>query len=514
MDDQADTVAFLADPSTYGGAPVEMIETHISRIFLAGDRAWKMKRAVRLPYADFSTPSLRLAACRAELTLNRRTAPALYLRVRRLTREADGSISFDGAGELLDAAVEMARFDQDCLFDRLATAGRLTPALMERLARNIADFHAAAPALRMGGADNMAWVLDINEAGFAGSHVFTAREQADLNAGFRAALDGHAATLDRRADAGMVRRCHGDLHLRNICLIDGQPLLFDCIEFNEQLASTDVAYDLAFLLMDLWHRGLAGLLNLVANRWCDATGDEGGFALLPFFMAVRAAVRAHVIATQSETTTGTGRKALAAEAREYFVLAQKLLEPAPVRIVALGGLSGSGKTTVAEALAPRLAPPPGARLLESDRLRKAMHGVTAETRLPPAAYAPEVSAQVYARLTQAATAMLARGVPVVANAVHDREADRAAIAQAARAASAAFLGVWLDADPALLRQRVTARRGGASDATVAVLDAQLQRTESITGWHRLAADQPTTRIVRQILDLPADDPNTDNLPPT
>ncbi|WP_415391698.1 AAA family ATPase [Paracoccus sp. SJTW-4] len=502
MDDQADVIAFLSDPATHGGASVDVIETHISRIFLAGDRAWKMKRAVRLPYADFSTPALRLAACGAELDLNRRTAPALYLRVRRLTRTAEG-IAFDGTGELVDAVVEMARFDQDCLFDRMAAAGQLTPALIEALARNIANFHASAPVLHLGGADNMAWVLGINEAGFAGSRVFSATEQTALNTAFRAALDRHAPALDRRADAGMVRRCHGDLHLRNICLIDGRPLLFDCIEFNEQLAGIDVAYDLAFLLMDLWHRGLAGLANLAANRWCDATGDEDGFALLPFFMAVRAAVRAHVIATQAETA-GAGRDRLAAEARGYFDLAQALLAQAPARLVALGGLSGSGKTTVAEALAPHLSPPPGARLLESDRLRKAMHGVAAETRLPAAAYAPEVSAQVYAQMAGRSTAMLAQGAPVVANGVHDREPDRAAIEQAARAAGAAFLGVWLDADPALLRQRVAARRGGVSDATLAVLESQLQRTAEITGWHRIDAGQPTARIVQQILALPSD----------
>lgn len=503
MDEQADAVAFLADPATHGGAPVEVIETHISRIFLAGDRAWKMKRAVHLPYADFSTPALRLAACQAELTLNRRTAPALYLRVRRLTRDA-GGIAFDGTGKLVDAVVEMARFDQDCLFDRLATDGRLTPALIEDLARNIADFHDSAPALSVGGADNMAWVLGINEAGFASSHVFSTAEQDRLNAAFRTALARHAAALDRRADAGMVRRCHGDLHLRNICLICGRPLLFDCIEFNEQLASIDVAYDLAFLLMDLWHRGLAGLANLAANRWCDATGDDEAFALLPFFMAVRAAVRAHVIATQAETADG-GRDGLAAEARAYSALALALLAPSPVRLVALGGLSGSGKTTVAEALAPHLSPPPGARLLESDRLRKAMHGVAADIRLPPQAYAPGMSAQVYAQMTGRSTAILAQGAPVVANAVHDREPDRAAIEQAARAAGAGFLGVWLDADPALLRQRVAARRGGASDATLAVLESQLQRTGDVAGWHRIDAGQPAARIVQRILALPDDD---------
>ena len=177
-DDQRAAITLLADPATHRIAgPVEAIETHISRIFLAGDRAYKMKRAVKLPYADFSTPELRLAACRKEVELNSETAPGLYLGVRRITREPDGKLALDGIGELADAVVEMMRFDQSALLDRMAWPGALTPALMT--ADRAHD--RALPPQRSGrsmpavGAANMAGVLDINRAGFATSHVFRER---------------------------------------------------------------------------------------------------------------------------------------------------------------------------------------------------------------------------------------------------------------------------------------------------------------------------------------------------
>ncbi|MGO4839727.1 aminoglycoside phosphotransferase, partial [Rhizobiaceae sp. 2RAB30] len=178
----------------------------ISRIFLSGRRAYKMKRAVSLPYADFSTPALRLAFCEKEVELNSKTAPGLYLGVQRITREADGAIMFDGPGELIDAVVEMVRFDQQCLFDKMAAAGELTAPLMTRLARMIVDFHRTAPITHSGsGAANIAGVLDINEAGFEESHVFDATEVAAFNAAFRSRLAHHAELLDRRETTGKVR---------------------------------------------------------------------------------------------------------------------------------------------------------------------------------------------------------------------------------------------------------------------------------------------------------------------
>lgn len=500
VDDQAAAIAFLRDASSYGAStPVEMVETHISRIFLVGGRAYKMKRAVKLPYADFSTPALRLATCRKEVDLNTRTAPGLYLGVRELTRRKDGRIGFGGEGELIDAVVEMMRFDQECLFDRMAVGGRLTPALMTQTARMIARFHRDAEIVHAGaGRDNLAGVLDINEAGFATSHVFGASEKLAFNTAFRSALARHSDRLDRREKAGKVRLCHGDLHLRNICLLDGKPSLFDCIEFNDQIATVDVLYDLAFLLMDLWYRGLADLANLVMNRYLDESDDEDGFVLLPFFMAVRAAVRAHVTATQVEEGTDA-TDGLVLEARSYYDLALSLLREKPAQLIAIGGLSGSGKTTIADALAPGIGVPPGARILESDRIRKAMHGVSAETRLPDDAYKPEISQKVYDRLATRAGLILSDGGTVVADAVFDRGPDRDLIEMAARNARVPFVGIWLEARPELLRRRVSARRGGPSDATVEILSHQLARKVHRTGWQGMDAAQPVSEIVSRIV---------------
>lgn len=499
--DQTDAIAFLTDVALSGLAPpVETIGTHISRIFLAGDRAFKMKRAVKLPYADFSTPELRLAACRKEVGLNSPAAPGLYLGVRRITREADGALAFDGTGELVDAVVEMKRFDQTQLLDRMAGEGALTPGLMTRTARMIADFHRQAPVAHSGeGAANLAAVLDINRQGFATSRVFARAQVEALDAGFRAALSRHADALDARAAAGRIRRCHGDLHLRNIFVMDGQPRLFDCIEFSDRIATVDVLYDLAFLLMDLWHRGLPDLASLVANRYLDQTGDdEEGFVLLPFMMAVRAAVRAHVTATQAESD-GDPSGALRATAHDYFTLATDLLKRQPPRLIAIGGFSGSGKSTVAGALAFRTGAPPGARILESDRIRKALHGVPPDARLPDSAYGPQVSARVYEEMATRAELIVAAGGTVVANAVFDREPDRLRIEMAARQRQVPFHGFWLSVPAGKLRRRVEQRTGGPSDADAEVLSRQLLTDTGEITWRRCEAWRDVGDVVSTIL---------------
>jgi predicted kinase len=370
---------------------------------------------------------------------------------------------------------------------------------MTETARMIARFHRDAPVVHAGGgAANLAGVLDINRAGFATSRVFAEAEVEAFDAAFRKALARHAALLDRREAAGRVRRCHGDLHLRNIFMLDGEPRLFDCIEFNDLIATVDVLYDLAFLLMDMWHRGFPELANLVTNRYLDEADDEDGFILLPFLMATRAAVRAHVTATQAEEM-GDPSGRLAAEARSYFELAQALLRDRPPLLLAIGGLSGSGKTTVAEALAAYVAAPPGARIVESDRIRKALHGVPPETRLPDRAYRPEVSGKVYREMAWRAGLILSKGGSVVADAVFDRPADRERIEAQARGRGLPFLGIWLDADPAVLWQRVSARRGGPSDATVDILSRQLERQADEIGWKRLDASRRPAAIVADIL---------------
>src|SRR4051794_36338996 len=266
--DQAEVAAFLGDPATHGGAGVERIDTHGSMVFMAGDRVYKLKRAVRFPYMDYGTPEKRAAACEAEVRLNRRMAPSLYLGVAPVLRGADGGlvlgpVSDTAQGDAVDWVVVMARVDQDTLFDRMAERGALTPDLMRRLADAIAEFHASAERFTdRGGSSAMRWVVDGNIAEMAERpDLFEPDQLAVLADRSRTALDRHSALLDRRRDQGLVRFCHGDLHLRNICLVEGQPTLFDCIEFNDDIAIIDVLYDQAFLLMDLEYRGLRTLAN-------------------------------------------------------------------------------------------------------------------------------------------------------------------------------------------------------------------------------------------------------------
>lgn len=501
VEDQTSVVSFLSAHESYGVAgPVEVIGTHISEVFLAGDRAYKLKRAVRLPYVDFSTVALRHHACQEEVVLNRLTAPTLYLGIRRITREDTGELAFDGAGRHVDTVVEMVRFTQESLFDRMALDGRLTPELMTETAQSIARFHHAAPVISSGtGSENVARVLAINEAGFRTSSVFSEDEVQAISKLFRARLHEHTALLDRRAEAGRIRRCHGDLHLRNICMFEGAPHLFDCIEFNPQIAISDVLYDLAFLLMDLWHRGLRRLANLVLNRYLDEVQDDDGFGLLPFLMATRAAVRAHVTATQACEAEKDRAAVLSTEARSYYVLALDLLQTSVASLVAIAGLSGSGKTTVAELLACDIGRAPGARIIESDRIRKSMHGVAAETRLPASAYQPEVSMKVYRELERRAAFILERGGCALVDAVYPRPGDRKAIEDVARHAGVPFLGVWLEADPAVLWDRVRHRLGGPSDADTSVLAQQLERGQDNIGWLHLDASGSTEAVSDAIL---------------
>jgi uncharacterized protein len=285
--------------------------------------------------------------------------------------------------------------------------------------------------------------------------------------------------LDRRRAEGKVRRCHGDLHLRNICLLDGKPTLFDCLEFSDALASIDVLYDLAFLLMDLEHRGLTDFSNLVLNRYLDLTDEDDGLPAMPLFLSLRAAIRAHVTATAIDQTAHPDRKPeMAAEARRYLDLAVRSLRPRPCRLVAIGGLSGSGKSTLAAALAPEI----GARVLRSDVIRKRLFGITPETRLPASAYTPGVSQRVYQALRDKAAAALAAGYSVIIDAVSLNAEERRSFAAVAKAASVPFLGLWLAAPVPTMERRLRARRRDASDASPEVLAQQLRQDAGPIDW--------------------------------
>jgi len=503
-EDQTEVIAFLASPGAHGGAAVACIETHASVVFLAKDRALKLKRAVKYDYLDFSTADRRREMCEAEVRLNRRTAPQLYRGTVPVTRESDGTLAVGGSGKAVDWLVDMIKFDQERLLDRLAAAGHLEPGLMAPLARGVAHLHDVAARRRdHGGRTGMQWVIDGNADAFRGAiDIFDRRACDGLIERSRRELERIATALDSRRDAGLVRECHGDLHLRNIVMLDGTPTLFDGIEFNDELSCIDVVYDLAFLLMDLWRRHLPRHANAVLNAYLPETADYDAVSLLPLFLSCRAAVRAKTSATSSTLQAEEQRaSALRRLAVEYLDLAGEFLSSAPLVMAAVGGFSGAGKSTLAAALAPTVGPAPGAVVLRSDTIRKRLHGLPELQPLAPEGYTPEVSRRVYDALAERARAIASAGHTVIADAVFASEDDRGAIERAADDAGVPFIGIWLDAPEPLLRDRTSRRVADASDANPDVVGMQHARGAGRIDWHRIDASAAPDVVLGRVEQL-------------
>jgi uncharacterized protein len=505
VDDQREVVAFLSEGANFGkpGSIVERLDTHISFIFLIGDRAYKLKRAVCLPYLNYSTAARREGFCRAELALNRRTAPSLYRCVHAITRETEGGLVFDGKGQPIDWVIEMQRFSQDDLFDRLGDSGKLTPALMRDLADAIAAFHKSAKITpEWGGrAQTEKTIAGNNIALIAACPPLDRGVVDSLNVASLANLATVGTLLDSRRDSGKVRSCHGDLHLRNICLIEGHATLFDCIEFSDALACIDLLYDLAFLLMDLVYRGLQDLASVVFNRYLDITGDIEGLPAIPLFMSMRAAIRAHVLGTQARENSA---RQSPDEAQSYLALASALLRrPHRVQLIAIGGLSGTGKSTIAQALAGDFFPTPGARVIRSDVLRKRLFRVMPETRLCRSAYERGVTERVYSAVHDEASTVLATGYVAIVDATFLREEERNSIAALAKLSGVPFLGLWLEAPAEVLTTRLGRRYNDASDADAGVLQQQLEAGPGAVGWCRIDVSGDLTQTlvtVRRLID--------------
>lgn len=499
--DQSEVIEFLLSPRAHGGRSVERIDTHTAVVFLAGECAYKLKRAVRFDYLDFSTLELRRQLCQAEVRLNRRTAPDLYIGVVEVRRRNDGSLELGGAGELVEVVVEMRRFDQEQLFDSLAAANQLQIQHVSTLGTAIARFHAAAARRHdHGGHEGMAWVVEGNAAGFVefSGAGLDPRSSARLTAETRDELERRRRLLDSRRDAGFVRQCHGDLHLRNIVLIDGEPTLFDGVEFNDRISCIDVLYDLSFLLMDLWHRRLGRHANVILNRYLTDGGDFSGMELLPLFLSCRAAVRAKTSATAAQVQRESSQQRdLIEMAGEYLALATGFLRVERPALVAIGGPSGSGKSTVAAHLAASVGAPPGAIVLRSDEIRKELLGVQRFERLGPEGYTAQVSERVYAVLLERARSILKAGHSVVVDAVSAQPAQRDSMERVAEDQSATFAGCWLTAPEAVLVERVQRRRNDVSDATPDVIHRQLTQGFAPDTWHVVDAQGSPDAVVRR-----------------
>jgi len=464
----------LLDPHRYAHPVerVELLETHISWVLLAGRFAYKIKKPIVLPFLDYGSVDKRRACCRAELRLNRRYAPRLYLDV----------VELDG-----EPAVKMLRFDEAARLDNVSQRGELTARHLSDLARTVAAFHAEAqPA-----------PLD-SRFGSPELVLATAMENFDE---LDSLLPGHAPRLarlrawtggefERRRPAiaerliqGRVRECHGDLHLGNLVLLDGKVVPFDCIEFNDALRWIDVANEIAFTYVDLLDHGKPGLACWLINEWLVWSGDFGALALLPFYAVYRAVVRAKVAAIR-----GRG-----AEAAEYLTMAEALTaRPAPTLTITFG-LSGSGKTTLS-----------GARLLSDQRAatirlrsdveRKRLFGLAPDAASGGAIYDAEATARTYARLEQLARQAIGDGWSVIVDAAFLRRAERDALRGLARSLGVDFAILPCTASPEELRRRLAARAGDASEADAVVLERQLGWLEPLDAAEIASVDQGQSRL--------------------
>lgn len=461
------------------------IDTACAHVFLAPDRALKVKRHDDLGYVDFTTAERRLWALERELAFNQPTAPHIYRRLCRITREADGRLAIDGAGETLDHALEMGRFDERNVLS--ARPELVTGDLAEQLGRTIARVHADAELRPAGGLTALSWTIGSNTGLLRAIPGLDQRRVETLIDLTEAELERQAGLLAHRAATGFSRRCHGDLHLGNILLEDAGPVLFDCIEFSDLLSDLDVQYDLAFLLMDLDFRGRRDAAVRAHSAYLDEAARHfpveiwAGVAALPLMLSVRAAVRAHVTAHSDDL----------AAANAYVEAGIAHLAPPPPVLAAVGGLSGSGKSVFSRAVAPLIGASPGAVILRTDEVRKRLMGVAPTDPLPAEAYSQGAHTRTYDALFDTAAALLAAGRAVVLDATFQDPALRARAEALAQAAGVPFRPAWMDAPLDVLEARVAARKGDASDADVAVLREQAARLGALPDWPRVDATAPT-----------------------
>lgn len=456
----------LLDPRRYPHPVerVEVVETHISWVLLAGDYAYKFKKPVTLPFLDYGTLERRHADCLAELRLNRRYASDLYLDV----------VEFDG-----EPAVKMRRFNEAMRLDHVCKRGELTPAHLSDLARTVVAFHAAAdvapPDSRFGTPDQVLAPaienfdeLDALLPGEA-DRLQSLRQWTNDEFGRRRQI------FAERKAAGFVRECHGDLHLGNLVLLDGRPTPFDCIEFNEDFRWIDVASEIAFTWVDLIDHGKPDLACWLLNEWLVWSGDVAGLGVLRFYAVYRAMVRAKVAAIRGNTV----------EASEYLAMAEGLTSPPPARLTITFGLSGSGKTTMSSArlLADETA---STVRIRSDVERKRLFGLAPDADSGGAIYGADATLRTYARLADLSRRALVDGWPVIVDAAFLKRAERETFRALASELHVPFSILACEASADELRRRLAARSGDASEATVAVLEQQLRWVEPLTEEERAA----------------------------
>ena len=489
-------ITALLDPLRYphSAGRVDLVETHASWLLLAGDFAYKIKKPVTLPFLDYGTLARREEFCRAELVLNRRLAPDLYLDVVPI----GGTSAQPQFGELpaIEWAVRMRRFDESGRLDHMAARGELRPEHLAQLAATLCTFQQtaaiAAPGTRFGAPEQ---VLAAARENFVElRQLLPASDQprvGELAEWTETEFARRTGDFAARKTGGFIREGHGDLHLGNLVLIDGRVTPFDCIEFNEDFRWNDPASEIAFVWIDLLDHGQPGLAAWLLNAWLEAGGDFAALRVLRFYAVYRAVVRAKIAALRGRQEEPEAARGELDAARGYLDLARRIAvtcprsgipgtqsAPAPTLVITCG-LSGSGKTTASTArlLNPSLEAAGSIVRLRSDVERKRLFGLASHENSNSAAdggiYTAEATTRTYARLLALARELLAAGWPVIVDAAFLKRTERDSFAALAAELGVGFKILATEAPPEELHRRLLARSGDASEATVAILERQL-----------------------------------------
>ena len=473
--------------------PIQLIQTHISYVLLTGDYVYKVKKPVNLGFLDFSTLQARHHFCQEELRLNRLLAPEIYLEVLPITQQKQGFM-LGGDGEAQEYTLKMRQFSQDALLSKLLKQGKLTPELMAELGRKVAQVHLQAAAndyiSSFGAAHKIADAIAENyqqSQKYIGS-LQTESQYEETKSFSDRFLSSQAALFQQRQENNWIRECHGDLHLDNICLWQDKIQLFDRIEFNEPFRFVDVMYDVAFLVMDLEAAGEPELANVFLNTYIEHTGDWSGLALLPLYLSRQAYVRAKINSWlwDEPTLTAENKRQAGEKASNYYHLAWQYTRPQSGKLIMMSGLSGSGKTTVAKELAQSL----GAIQIRSDAVRKHLSGTPLEQPGDPSIYTPEMTQQTYNRLLELGTKLASLGFTVILDAKYDRRNLREPVITQAKQAQIPLEIVFCTAPDRVLRDRLLARTGDISDATVDLLESQKNSFEAFTEEEKLLIIKP------------------------
>ena len=494
-------ITALLDPRCYPhpAEPIDWVETHASWLLLAGEFAYKIKKAITLPFLDYGTLARREAFCRAELVLNRRLAPKLYLDVVPIGGTPEQPQI--GVTPAIEWAVRMRRFDENGRLDRIAARGELQPEHLSQLAATLCVFQqaaaVAAPNTRFGAPDQ---ILAAAQENFVELRQLLPPTEQPLVEQLARWTDAEfarrAADFAARKAGGYVREGHGDLHLGNLVLIDGHVTAFDCIEFNENFRWNDPASEIAFVWIDLLDHRQPGLAAWLLNAWLEVGGDFQALSVLRFYAVYRAVVRTKIAALRARQEDAGQRLADLDSGRTYLQLAWQIAEaPAPTLVITCG-LSGSGKTTASLA---RLLDPTGAAAgslvrLRSDVERKRLFGLAPQdnsnSTLDGGIYTKDATSRTYARLHSLARDLLAAGWPVIVDAAFLRNEERAAFRALATELGAGFGILATEAPAEELRRRLMTRSGDASEATVAVLEKQLDWFEPLDETERTCIISP------------------------